>query len=126
MVASDDTEAFALTSLSLVSFNCSFSRLSPVAGAELPKSRPVPGVFGVLAEVPKDANAPDPRPKADEAPLVGEATLVVVKGVMPLSGLVLLLKESKRLAGWYVLNPPFLPSSVLPLLLLESESLLEL
>lgn len=35
---------------------------------------------------PKDANAPDPSPKAEDAPLVGEATLVVVKGEMPLKG----------------------------------------
>ena len=34
-------------------------------------SKGLPGVFGVLA-VPKEANAPDPRPKALEAPLVGE------------------------------------------------------
>lgn len=46
----------------------------------------VPGVLGVLEEDPKDANAPEPKPKAEEAPVVGEATLVVVTGVMPLSG----------------------------------------
>lgn len=37
------------------------------------KSNAVPGVLGVLAAEPKDANAPEPRPKADAAP--GEETL---------------------------------------------------
>lgn len=39
------------------------------------KSNAVPGVFGVLAAEPKEAKAPDPRPKADPAP--GEDTLAV-------------------------------------------------
>ena len=65
----------------------------------LPKSSDDPGVFGVLLDDPKDAKTPDPRPNADDAPLVGEATLVVERGVIPLSGFVLLLKESKRFAG---------------------------
>ena len=69
---------------------------------ELPKSRDVPGVLGVLPEDPKEAKAPEPRPKAEEAPLVGDATPEVVRGVMPLNGLPLLLKEPsppKRFAG---------------------------
>ena len=49
-----------------------------------PKSRDVPGVLGVLAVDPKDAKAPDPRPNADDAPDVGDATPVVVRGVIPL------------------------------------------
>lgn len=61
----------------------SFS-LSFPGPAKLVASIAVPGVFGVFAEEPKDANAPDPKPKAEEAPAVGEATLEVVKGVMPL------------------------------------------
>lgn len=61
----------------------SFSR-SFAGPAKLVASIAVPGVFGVFAEEPKDANAPDPKPKAEEAPAVGEATLEVVKGVMPL------------------------------------------
>lgn len=32
----------------------------------------MPGVFGVLAD-PNDAKAPEPKPKALEAPVVGEA-----------------------------------------------------
>ena len=43
----------------------------------------MPGVLGVFAEDPKDAKAPEPSPKAEEAPVVGEETLVVVKGDMP-------------------------------------------
>ena len=100
----DKTERFPLTSDPALSF--SFSCFSPAAveGVELPKSRDVPGVRGVFAEDPNDAKAPDPRPKAEEAPLVGEAVFVVVKGAMPLNGLDLLLKDPspppKRFAGW--------------------------
>lgn len=99
----DDVEGNVLTSGPALSF--SFSRFSPAAlkGVELPNSRDVPGVLGVFAEDPKDAKAPDPRPKADEAPLVGEAALVLVKGAMPLNGLGLLLRDPspppKRFAG---------------------------
>ncbi len=74
-----------------------------VEGVELLKSSDVPGVFGVFPEDPKDAKAPEPRPNADDAPLVGEATLVVVNGAMPLKGLDLLLKDPSppnRFAGW--------------------------
>jgi len=39
------------------------------------KSNAVPGVLGVLAAEPKDAKAPDPKPKADAAP--GEDTLAI-------------------------------------------------
>lgn len=42
------------------------------------KSNAVPGVFGVFAAEPKEANAPDPKPKAEEAP--GEATVLVFSG----------------------------------------------
>lgn len=99
-----DVEEMVLTSEPALSF--SLSRLSPAAveGAELAKSIEVPGVLGVFAEDPKDAKAPDPRPKADEAPLVGDAVFVVVNGAMPLNGLGLLLKgpsaPPKRFAGW--------------------------
>lgn len=48
--------------------------------AELPtpvlKSNAPPGVFGVF-EAPNEANAPDPRPNALDAPAVGEAREVV-------------------------------------------------
>ena len=48
------------------------------------KSKPAPalGVFGVLA-CPKDANAPLPNPKADEAPTLGD---LAVAGEAALKG----------------------------------------
>ena len=101
----DDAEALGFTSVPTLSFEVSFSRLSLAAavGVELPKSRDVPGVLGVFPEDPNEAKAPEPRPKAEEAPLVGEATLVV-KGAIPLNGLDLLLNDPSppnRFAGWY-------------------------
>lgn len=100
----DDVEGFVLKSDPALSLSFSRFSLAAFEGVELPKSRDVPGVLGVFAEDPKDAKAPDPRPKADEAPLVGEAAFVVVKGAMPLNGLDLLLKDPslppKRFAGW--------------------------
>lgn len=99
-------EGFDFVSVPPFSFALSFSRFSPVVFVEVPllKSSDVPGVLGVLAEDPKEAKAPEPSPKAEEAPDVGDATLVVVKGAIPLNGLDLLLKDPsppKRFAGWY-------------------------
>jgi hypothetical protein len=54
--------------------------------ATFPKSNAVPGVFGVLVAGPNDAKAPVPRPKADDAPVVGEEMLFVVKGETLLNG----------------------------------------
>lgn len=51
------------------------------------KSKAVPGVLGVLAADPKDANAPEPRPNAVEPPVVGEASPLGVSGDTPLKGL---------------------------------------
>lgn len=52
--------------------------------AALAKSSPLPGDFGVLAD-PNEAKAPEPSPKAEEAP--GEATPpVVLRGAMALKG----------------------------------------
>lgn len=100
----DNVEEFALGSDPAPSFSFSRFSLAAVEGVELPNSRDVPGVLGVFAEDPNDAKAPDPRPKAEEAPLVGEAAFVVVKGAIPLNGLDLLLKDPspppKRFAGW--------------------------
>jgi hypothetical protein len=50
------------------------------------KSKAVPGVFGVLVADPKDAKAPEPRPKAVEPPVVGEASPPDVNGETPLNG----------------------------------------
>lgn len=82
VLVKDEADALALTSAPVPSF----SRFSVpvVAGVlELTKSNDVPGVLGVFAVDPKDANAPEPSPKAEEAPVVGEETFVVVKGDIP-------------------------------------------
>jgi len=89
--------------VSSLDFEFSFTLFSLlVEGVKLPKSSDVPGVLGVFPEDPNDAKAPEPSPNAEDAPLVGEATLVVVNGAMPLKGLDLLLKDPsppKRFAG---------------------------
>lgn len=61
-----------------------FSILGFAAPAIPPKSRAFPGDLGVFAE-PKEAKAPDPRPNAPEAPMVGEAR-APVEGDMELKG----------------------------------------
>lgn len=69
-------------------FAADLSFLSPgVAGTAVTvlKSKAVPGVFGVFVADPKEAKAPEPRPKADD-PAVGEAKLEPVKGEMALNG----------------------------------------
>lgn len=65
-----------------------------VGGTELPfvallKSNAVPGVLGVLDDDPKDANAPEPKPNADDAdaPDVGDVIPEVLKGAIALKGL---------------------------------------
>lgn len=50
------------------------------------KSKAVPGVFGVLVADPNDANAPEPRPNADDPPVVGEVKPPVFNGATPLKG----------------------------------------
>lgn len=76
----------------LTSRPAGFSFFSPgVFGCTSPivavlKSNAVPGVFGVLLE-PNEANAPDPRPKADEPAVVGEARPGPTTGDMALKGL---------------------------------------
>ena len=102
MLFKDAEDTFAFTSVPPFSLGASFSRLS-MAVFELVKSKAVPGVFGVFPDDPKEAKAPEPSPNADEAPLVGEAMLVVVTGAMALKGFDLLLKDPsppKRFAGW--------------------------
>lgn len=100
LLVSDDADPLDLT---FPSFATSLFGFSAAMGVELPKSSDAPGVRGVFPELPKEAKAPEPRPKADEAPLVGEAMVDVVNGEMPLNGLLLLLKDPSppnRLAGW--------------------------
>lgn len=129
----EDCEGFDLMSAPSLNleFPFTFLSLAAVKGVLLPSSSDDPGVFGVFPVDPNDAKAPDPRPKAEEAPLVGDATLVVVKGAIPLNGLVLLLKEPSppnRFAGWYerALSPLLLSLLLLLVLSVESDNLLEL
>ena len=86
----DETDLFDFTP---PSFSISLLCLSAAAGVELPKSSDVPGVRGVLPEAPKEAKAPEPNPNAEDAPLVGDAIVEVVKGAIPLKGLSFLLKD---------------------------------
>ena len=79
-------ESFAPRSLSDFSAEGVFA-LPPTT---LPKSKAPPGVFGVFTE-PKDANAPDPRPNALDAPVVGEAR--EAEGDMALKGFLVLCDE---------------------------------
>jgi hypothetical protein len=73
------------------SLNC-FSKVGVFPDpTTLPKSNAPPGVFGVFV-APKDANAPDPRPNALDAPAVGE-TREVVEGDMAPKGVLLLWDE---------------------------------
>lgn len=58
--------------------------LAPPPPTTDPKSRALPGDFGAL-EAPNEANAPEPRPKALDAPAVGEgiaAGVAVLKGFL--------------------------------------------
>lgn len=55
------------------------------------KSSAPPGVFGVFA-APKEANAPDPRPNALDAPVVGD-TRDVVDGERVLNGFLVPCEE---------------------------------
>lgn len=69
-----------------------------LAFVTLLKSWVVPVVLGVLPEDPNDANAPDPRPKAEdaEAPEVGDDMPDVLKGEMALKGFRLPSAPPKR------------------------------
>lgn len=126
LLVKEERDAFDLMSVPAGSRAASFSRSLPAAEG-LEESIAVPGVLGVLADKPKDAKAPEPRPKADEAPGVGEATLVVVKGVMPLSEDLALgvLSPPYRLLAEKVRDPSGLPFSLLVLEFVR-EFLLEL
>lgn len=106
LLSREDVEGLLLISFSVGSFVMKSFSLFSAAGdgeaKELPKSRDAAGVFGVFADDPKDANAPDPSPKAEEAPEVGEVMLGADKGAIELKGLDLPLDElspPKRLAA---------------------------
>jgi hypothetical protein len=135
LLVNDDVETFVLISAPGASFPNSFSRFSAPADEALPKpaiSRDAPGVLGVFAEEPKEANAPDPSPNAEDAPFdVGEEMFAVVSGDIPLKGFdlpVLPLSPPNRFADGYARVVSVLLRSLLLLFELEEdrESLLEL
>lgn len=93
-----------------------------------PKSRDVTGVLGVFAEEPKDAKAPEPRPNAEEAPGLGEETLVE-SGAIPLKAFDLPCEElsaPNRLVDVNVRGESFLLLLWVSGLLVEMEGLLVL
>lgn len=69
--------------LSFFSLGVAGDSLEPAA---LLKSKEVPGVLGVFVAEPNEANAPLPRPKADDAVEVGEAIPEVLNGDIALKG----------------------------------------
>lgn len=107
------TEALVFTSGVPPSCRESFSLSLPDA-VGLFASSAVPGVLGVFIEEPKDAKAPEPRLKAEEAPAVGEVTFEVLKGGMPLSEVLPLDVPSPpyRLVAEKVRVPSGLPFSL--------------
>lgn len=112
LLFNDVTEGVVFMSWLPESGIVSFSRSFP-GPAKAVASIAAPGVLGVFAEEPKDAKAPDPKPKAEEAPAVGEATLEVVKGVMPLREVLLAVPSPPyRLVAEKVREPSGLPFSL--------------
>jgi len=81
-------DADLLSSFSDSFLSCGAAEVGVESGP-LPKSKAVPGVFGVLAVEPNDANAPDPSPNAEDPPTLGEATVLALRGVLALNGLFL-------------------------------------
>jgi hypothetical protein len=69
-----------------VPFDCLSGSASGVCAVEelVLKSKAVPGVFGVFVAEPKEAKAPDPRPKAAPAP--GDDTPDVFRAGIVLKG----------------------------------------
>jgi hypothetical protein len=68
----------------LVLTECPLSNVFSFSVLGVVRASVAPGVFGVLDD-PNDANAPDPRPKAEDPPAPGDATPA---GVIELKGLV--------------------------------------
>ena len=95
----EEVEALDVTLLFPASLVASFPRFSLAEADEAtadPKSIDVLGVLGVFTEEPKDAKAPEPRPKAEEAPELGE-DMFVDSGEIALNGFDL---------PWEGLSPP--------------------
>lgn len=96
-VFESDREAFeTFLSKSLRVFSA-VGVFEPIATA-FPKSKVPPDVFGGFAE-PNEANAPDPKPNALDAPTVGEMS--EAEGDIALKGFLL---------PWDELSPCLLPS----------------
>ena len=136
LLARDEVDAFGLISAPDASFPDSLSLLSKAEFDTFPKPprrSELPGVLGVLAEDPKEANAPEPSPNAEDAPFgVGDDKFVVLRGEIPLKGFGLALagvSPPNRFADGYARVVSVLLRSLLLLLLLavevERESLLE-
>lgn len=87
LLVKDDDDTLAFMSAPPVSLPASFSRFSTIGVADPPGPRAVPGMPEALVDDPKEANAPEPSPKAKDAPLMGGVTVFVDKGVMALNGL---------------------------------------
>lgn len=130
-LVSEDVDPLDVTLLLPASLTPSLPRLSADKADDVtaePKSTDVPGVFGVLAEDPKDAKAPEPRPKADEAPELGEGTLVD-SGDIPLNGFDLPCEElspPNRLVDGNVRGESILLLLLVSGLLVEMEGLVAL
>lgn len=84
LLSSPDGTTFSSLSLGFFSF---LSPGVPDDSRVFPKSNAVPGVFGVLLADPKEAKAPEPRPKADEPVEFGDWIPDVLRGAMALKGL---------------------------------------
>ena len=128
---SEDVDPLDVTLLLPASLVPSFPRFSIVGADDAtaePKSSDVPGVFGVFAEEPKDAKAPEPRPNAEDAPELGEETLVD-SGDIPLKGFDLPCEEfspPNRLVDVNVRGESILVLLVASELFVEMEGLLVL
>lgn len=85
LVVRDVVDAFAPTVLVRAASLEDFSVVGVLAPRTAPpKSSALPGDFGVPFEAPNEANAPEPNPKALDAPAVGEG--IAVEGEMVLKG----------------------------------------
>lgn len=83
-----DSDSFRELFTTLLAFSFFSAGVEGLPVATALKSNAVPGVLGVLLADPNEANAPDPKPKAEEPAVVGEASPVPVMGeLMALKGL---------------------------------------
>ena len=81
LLVREEVEGLLGRDLSAVIEKSRFSVVVGVLALSLPKSRALPGVRGVLFAEPNDAKAPDPRPNAEDAPVVGVVVLLLLSGL---------------------------------------------